>query len=147
MSGAGDIFGDDEAVDEGVDIPVLGPKKIAKHSSEVVLTAKPPSNTAQNLTEAEEETRAAQMRELARQTGYAGKSVFDYSDTDHRDAPRRSKTFSGNPETVLECFAAFCKAHRLEDKDALYEGFRLLGEKYDYEPLKNLPSWGNMRKK
>ncbi len=135
---AASIFGDND------DIPALKPRSTLVEDVEA-----PNSSGVASVFEEEgpEDRLAVGMRQLARETGYAGKTVFDYSAEDHRNAPRKTKTFTGNPETALECMNAFCKKMRWSDKDALYEALKLLGEKYDFDPLANLPTWQYMRRK
>lgn len=145
MSGkAGDIFDD---VDE-VEAPVLPKLENEGGLPKLMPKLQPKSEGA----DADGEQFAADMRRLAGETGFARhdgreKTVYDYTEEDHRTSRRKVKTFTQNPTTILECFKEYCHVSGKDEKEALYEAFQLLGEKHDFSPLANLPPWSKIRAK
>jgi len=149
MSDPIDIFADDDEVETGQETPVDPMPRLPRKEGQGDRDFPEPA-TVVAREEAQQNSVAAGMRQVAVETGYAAKetrekTVYDFDTADHKYAKRKTKTFDGNPETVLKCFDEFCRVYGKDGKTALYEAFRLLGEQYDFKPLASLPDWKDMR--
>lgn len=57
----------------------------------------------------------------------------------HRDAPRKSLTFQGVPETVIDDFKQFCDANGKLHKEVLFEALQAIGM--------DIPGWQDVAKR